>query len=1060
MEDKKKLTDKNIQYQALIDAFTSNIAILDQRNVIIAVNRAWQKTFAEKAAGLANSKVGDNYLAACKKIAKRNIEEASLVVEAIKSIQKGECTQRIIEYSETGSQSNQWYQIKIATFLYDEGRMIVIHQDITDRKAAEKNLHENERMFRGIIDQASEGITIIDEEGRIIEWNPAQERNTGRTRESVLGRYLWEIQYESRADIVQPHIKNLMQKMILELLKNGESSWMAKPYEVEIKKPDGSRAIIESVVFPIPHNGGYYACSLTRDVTQLKRSFQEQEMLSTKLENYVDYSPVIAFIVTQEGKFIDVNPEARKRLGYTKEEFLEKGLRDLVFTEDLASLTQLFNQLQNKGTLTADFGIKRKDKKKLFFSANGVVLPDGNSMILCNDITELKESQKKLQESESFLNTILDNIPSAITVKDVETLSYHKVNALMEKILGVTNEELIGKTVHDIFPEDEAIFFEEQDRLAVENKGYLEIQNFTSGMENLKGRTLHHKKVPILDESGKPKYVLTIADDITNQVKLEEAAKAYLTRLESISKLSTNLQTVPDLQSLMPIFLNITMPVVSAKMGCVWLLRPEKNELVPAYSFVHDHSVDLLDCGTIRQGEGIPGKVFAEQTPLLTADFETDPWFIKVKDILPEGLYGGVTLPLKTADAILGVVNFTHKSDEKVTSEDVRLLTTLCEIAANGIQNLTLKEQTEQRLTRLGALSSIDRAISSSFDLQVSFEILISNVISQLKMDAGAVLLFNPYSKLLEFSAGQGFLTQAIQASSLRPGEHLAGRAALSRELVYVRDLNDSPVGFKNPDLVKEGFISYYGVPLISKGEVKGVLEVFKRTLHEPDDDWMNFLNSLAEQAAIAIDNAQMFENLHRSNFELTLAYNATIEGWSRALDLRDKETEGHTLRVTELTERLAKAFNIPDNQLKYIRWGSLLHDIGKLGVPDGILLKPGPLTDEEWQIMRLHPKYAFEMLSPIGYLKDAIDIPYCHHEKWDGSGYPRGIKGEEIPLAARLFAIVDIWDALNSDRPYRNAWPTDKILKHLKSISGSHLDPAIVDFCLKSGIFNRVLDS
>jgi HD-GYP domain-containing protein (c-di-GMP phosphodiesterase class II) len=406
------------------------------------------------------------------------------------------------------------------------------------------------------------------------------------------------------------------------------------------------------------------------------------------------------------------------------------------------------------------------------------------------------------------------------------------------------------------------------------------------------------------------------------------------------------------------------------------------------------------------------------------------------------------------------VVNFTFNSKKIVTNEDIRLLTTLCEIAANGIQNLTLKEQTEQRLTRLSASSSIDRAISSSFDLQGSLDILICNVISQLEIDAGIVLLLNPYTKILEFSAGQGFRTSSVQAISLRLGEQLAGRVAVSRELIYVRDLREYPEEFITPGLDQEGFISYFGVPLISKGELRGVLEVFNRVLHEPDEEWMNFLYSLAEQAAIAIDNAQMFENLRRSNFELTMAYNATIEGWSRALDLRDKETEGHTLRVTEMTERLAKAFNIPANQIKFIRWGSLLHDIGKLGVPDGILLKPGPLTDEEWQIMRLHPKYAFEMLSPIGYLKNAIDIPYCHHEKWDGSGYPRGIKGEEIPLTARLFAVVDIWDALHSDRPYRSAWPTEKILDYLKSISGSHLDPTIVDFCLKSGILEREQDS
>ena len=170
----------------------------------------------------------------------------------------------------------------------------------------------------------------------------------------------------------------------------------------------------------------------------------------------------------------------------------------------------------------------------------------------------------------------------------------------------------------------------------------------------------------------------------------------------------------------------------------------------------------------------------------------------------------------------------------------------------------------------------------------------------------------------------------------------------------------------------------------------------------------------------MAIDNLSLFDHLQRSNAALALAYDATLEGWSRALDLRDKETEGHTQRVTEITERLASMLNIDDATIIHLRRGALLHDIGKMGIPDSILLKPETLTEEEWAIMRKHPQYAYEMLSMIDYLRPALDIPYCHHERWDGKGYPRGLKGEEIPLAARIFSVVDVWDALTSNRPYR----------------------------------------
>jgi putative nucleotidyltransferase with HDIG domain len=306
----------------------------------------------------------------------------------------------------------------------------------------------------------------------------------------------------------------------------------------------------------------------------------------------------------------------------------------------------------------------------------------------------------------------------------------------------------------------------------------------------------------------------------------------------------------------------------------------------------------------------------------------------------------------------------------------------------------------------------------------------------------------------LEYSTGQGFQTDYARSAALRLGEGYAGIAALTRQMVQIPHYTEMDNSQFEKFKELEKIASYFCIPLISKGQLKGVLEVYNRFPFEPDEDWLNYLTALAEQASIAIDNTQMFDNLQRSNTELSLAYNATIEGWSRALDLRDKETEGHTLRVTEITEQLARVFKFPDNQIKYIRWGALLHDIGKLGVPDGILLKPGPLTDEEWIIMRMHPQYAYDMLSPISYLREAIDIPYCHHEKWDGTGYPRGLIKDQIPLSARIFAVVDIWDALSSDRPYRKAWTAEKVIEHIRSISGTHLDPDVVKLSHESGIF------
>jgi len=188
----------------------------------------------------------------------------------------------------------------------------------------------------------------------------------------------------------------------------------------------------------------------------------------------------------------------------------------------------------------------------------------------------------------------------------------------------------------------------------------------------------------------------------------------------------------------------------------------------------------------------------------------------------------------------------------------------------------------------------------------------------------------------------------------------------------------------------------------------------------------------------VAIENAQLVKALQDS-------YESTLEGWAAALDLRDKETEGHSQRVTVLTLRLAEKMGESKEFLTYMRQGALLHDIGKMGVPDHILHKNGPLTEPEKAIMRQHPVNAYNMLYPIAHLRSALDIPYCHHEKWDGTGYPRGLKGEEIPLAARIFTVIDIWDALRSDRPYRKAWSEQETLAYIQEQAGKSLDPNIV---------------
>jgi putative nucleotidyltransferase with HDIG domain len=386
-------------------------------------------------------------------------------------------------------------------------------------------------------------------------------------------------------------------------------------------------------------------------------------------------------------------------------------------------------------------------------------------------------------------------------------------------------------------------------------------------------------------------------------------------------------------------------------------------------------------------------------------------------------------------------------SPHEFPEDQKHLLTTIAEIAGNAIHRMKLYDQTRRQLQQLSALHQIDLAITGSPDIDNMLQILLNQVITQLRVDAACVLIVDRNQPTLESVASRGFATDALRNTRLRFGEGYAGRAALDQRTIYIPDLKTRLTDYPpSPFFEEEGFVSYLAVPLVAKNEVKGVLEIFHRSPLQQDPEWLDFLEALTSQAAIVIGYAKLLDDLQRSNIELNLAYDSTIEGWSRALEMRDRETQGHSQRVAEMTLRLAKVMGLPEPDLVHIRRGALLHDIGKLGVPDSILLKDGSLNEEERDLIRKHPTIAYEMLAPITYLRLALDIPYYHHEKWNGSGYPRGLKGEDIPLAARIFAVVDVWDALTSDRPYRKAWSEAESLAYIQEQAGEYFDPQVVD--------------
>jgi PAS domain S-box-containing protein/putative nucleotidyltransferase with HDIG domain len=759
----------------------------------------------------------------------------------------------------------------------------------------------------------------------------------------------------------------------------------------------------------------------------------------------------ILILDAKTGAIADVNPYLIDLLGYSREEFITKKIWQVGAFKDVEANKDAFEALQkNEFIRYENLPLKAKDGRliQVEFVSNAYMV--GNEKVIqCSirDITEHKRLVAALRENERKYHTLVTQSPDGIFLIDMSG-NFLTVNRAICESLGFSEEEFRLMNIWDIVPE--RYLEQHEKRLARIFRGEClnDASEYTVLGKNGKTHYIEVLSAPYYCEKGIIGFQ-GIARDITPRKLAEEQMRQRLSEMEVLHTVSSALRTAQTRNDALPILLDETLNSLGTDAGAIWLHDSVSGELLLA---VDRGWFGQLDKTAMKPGEGIAGTVFARGQAHLSTEFAHDPLGRSLQaGKIPAG-WGGVCLPIRTGAITVGVLFVSVPLPRQITAEQVNVLELLTEMGGTALHRLRLREETERQLHRLEALHSIDIAITASMDLRVTLNVLLEHVKTQLNVDATSVLLLDTHSQMLEFAAGQGFRTRSVRTARVRLGEYYAGRAALERRAIQA---SDSAQIKKNPNLAAlwagEDFANYYGVPLIAKGELKGVLEVYHRAPFQPEPDWISFLETLAGQAAIAIDSAQLFETLQRSNMDLALAYDATIEGWSRALDLRDKETEGHTLRVTEKAIRLAKAMGIGDAELVHIRRGGLLHDIGKMGVPDSILFKPGPLTDDEWRVMRMHPQLAYDMLSPINYLRQAIDIPYCHHEKWDGSGYPRGLKGEQIPFSARIFAVVDVWDALSSDRPYGHAWPEDKALEHIRSGAGTHFEPQVAKVWLES---------
>ncbi len=1015
------------------------------------------------------------------------------------------------------------YPIEISTsVVISEGRELVlgIDRDITERKQTENALRESETRFRTLVEQvpAVTYTASIDEISTTLYISPQIEHFVGVSPDEYLNNpEIW---------VQQLHPED--RERVLEELHRSQASGEPFVSEYRMLSRDGHIVWFRDEACVVQDDDGkaLFIQGLLFDITERKQADDELKRQKELLQTIVDNIPVMIAFINPEGHTQWINQQWEHVLGWSLEDATERDILVELYPDPQERQRVIDFALRGEGTWE-DFRTHVRDGRVIDTSWANIVLSDGTSIGIGQDISERKFAEQKLQESEHTLKLFVEYAPAAIAMFDRD-MKYIAASHRYITDYHLPDENIIGRSHYEVFPEIPERWKEIHQRCLAGATEKTEEDPFLRADGSL---DWVRWEIHPWYKAGEIGGIVLFSEVITERKQAKEAVieserqmRALVTSLDDIvfefDEQGTYLNVWTADESLLAqpkaqLLGQRIEEVMGEKTGRP-LAEAVKRVLASEHSESMEYSLEVT---------GGQRCFLARISPILIQDKQDEPSktvSIVIRDITErkeaeEALReneirfrslienssdeisiitadGKLLYESPTANPTLGypsgeflghnLFQLIHPDDlERVQDQFARIIqdpdlhprdqfrlrhqngnwrwveavgtNLLSEPSVRGIvvnyHDITERKQAEEQvklqLKRMRALSEIDRAIASSLDMRLSLDILLSEVLSQLNVDAASVLLLDGYSHSLEYVAGKGFRSSQVRQSRMRLGDGLAGKVGLERKSLHLPNLDEAASQFKRAELFKEEkFVEYFGVPLIAKGQLKGVLEVFHRAPLEPDPEWMNYLKTLGRQAAIAIDNVQLFEGMQHSNLELITAYDATIAGWSQAMDLRDKETEGHTLRVTELTLKLAEKMGISQQEQVHVRRGALLHDIGKLGVPDHILLKPGKLTDEEWVIMRQHPVYALNMLISINYLRPALDIPYCHHEKWDGSGYPRGLKGEQIPLSARIFAIVDVWDALRSDRPYRASWSVEKTRDYILEQSGKHFDPKVVE--------------
>ncbi|MBC7230731.1 MAG: GAF domain-containing protein [Actinobacteria bacterium] len=480
---------------------------------------------------------------------------------------------------------------------------------------------------------------------------------------------------------------------------------------------------------------------------------------------------------------------------------------------------------------------------------------------------------------------------------------------------------------------------------------------------------------------------------------------------------------------------------VNSDVAMVFRLEKDGERLVVASCDGVSESEAGLE---VPLGYGIIGRVLEEREPLLLKDTDMEREFRQLLET--RRIRSAVYSPLKWRDEIYGVALAGNQERDSLDDNDLNLISALSVQAALAVHNSRLYSDLEDRIGELHAIFEIDKAITSAIDLETVLQQIVQMSVGLMDAKISSIMLLDEESEELVIAAAQGLSESYIRKGPIKVGESIAGRVILEGRPIAVYDIRQDPRHAYAEQARMEGLCSLLSVPLNLKDRVIGVLNIYTDEPHAFTPHEINLFTSLASQAAIAIENARLFESLEEIYIEV-------ITAMASAIDARDAYTHGHSQRVTEYAVAIAEEMGLSPAEVDIIRNASILHDVGKIGIKEEILKKPGRLSEEERREMEYHPFIGTKILHSVRLLEPVMPLVYHHHERYDGTGYPDGLRGEEIPLGARIISVADAFESMTSDRPYRKAMPVEEAMAELRYNAGRQFDPRVVE------VFSRLAE-